>query len=65
MKLDEAIKVLKEDTEHPTARFLPDLLKAEQLGIEALERIRAIRKGLIYNEMLAGDKLPNETDGKQ
>lgn len=55
--LDEAIKELKKDTEHPTAHFMPDLLKAQQLGIEALELIERKRK---TNSLL--EWLPSETE---
>ena len=44
MTLEEAIKELKQDTEHPTADYLPKLKKAQQLGIEALERIKEFRE---------------------
>ena len=39
MTIDEAIKRLREDTEHPTAKYMPDLLQAQILGIEALQYI--------------------------
>jgi len=59
MTLDEAIKILRQDTEHPTAQFMPDLLKAEKLGIEALERLKEARKGGISLSPFVD--LPSET----
>ena len=43
MKIDEAIEMLTEDINHPTAAFLPKLREAEQLGIEALKLIKRLR----------------------
>ncbi len=43
MTIDEAIKILTEDTQHPTAGFMPELKEAEKLGIEALKQIKKDR----------------------
>lgn len=43
MNIEEAIKELRKDTEHPTAKYLPELMKAIQLGIEALEQRRELK----------------------
>ncbi len=52
MKIDEAIKILTEDTQHPTAGFMPELKKAEKLGIEALKRIQRDRQGTFVLPLL-------------
>ncbi len=66
MTLPEAIERLREDIQHPTAKFMPDLLKAEQLGIEALERLRDLRKHepqtLSTTWKRIFSKLPSETE---
>jgi len=38
MKIDRAIEILSEDLSHHRAKFLPDLVEAESLAIEALKR---------------------------
>jgi len=43
MRLQEAIKYLEEDCQHPTANFMPELQAAQRLGIEALKAIRGAR----------------------
>lgn len=55
-EIDEAIKELREDREHPTADYTPKLKAAEQLGIEALERERFMREYSGITELL-----PSET----
>jgi len=57
MTLVEAIKILMEDTQHPTAGFMPDLLEAERLGIGALKRVMQMRavKDNIALRLLIGE----------
>jgi len=40
IKVSKAIELLKTDIQHPTASFMPDLVEAEKLGIEALKRVK-------------------------
>ena len=57
-ELEEAIETLRGDIEHPTAKFMPDLLKAQRLGIEALE---FVKKGRDYPEF-PSCLLPSESE---
>jgi len=68
MNIDEAIKNNKQLLEN--IRFLESDRQSIQLGIEALERIRDIRKSMTgYPEQsywfreFGLDKLPSETEG--
>jgi len=58
-EIEEAIEKLKEDTQHPTSQYMPELLRAEQLGIEALEQIIQCRKVPFLQTCM--NKLPSET----
>ncbi|MBA7658575.1 hypothetical protein ES703_66534 [subsurface metagenome] len=44
MNPKNAIEILTEDIHHPTAKFTPELVEAEKLGIEALKRFIAMRE---------------------
>lgn len=59
MNIEEAIEELKKDIAHPTAKYTPDLQKAERLGIEALEKVKAVREG---REWVGIGLLPSETE---
>ncbi|GAJ18951.1 unnamed protein product, partial [marine sediment metagenome] len=60
MKLEKAIEILTEDINHPTAKFTPDLVDAEKLGIEALRRLERERK---HGRAGVWTRLPGETRG--
>ena len=65
-ELEEAVKELKKGIEHPTAGFMPDLQRAERLGIEALQRLQQLRH---YSDLNIRDltlkPLPSETEEEQ
>lgn len=70
MTIDEVIKELREDREHPTADFMPKLKAADQLGIEGLERLKELRGlvGIDYEvdwEKAVCRQLPSESPGKR
>jgi len=60
-ELEEAIEKLKEDTQHPTSQYMPELQKAEQLGIEALGKILLLRRTEINGQKVEPyTRLPSE-----
>ena len=59
MKIDRAIKILTEDTQHPTAGFMPELKEAEKLGIEALKFYEVIKADGLRSKAF---RLPSETE---
>lgn len=58
MSIDEAIKLLQKDLDDPGSVDIMDLNKAQELGIKALKRISAMRKGYRDRET---DLLESET----
>lgn len=58
MKLEEAIKTLKAHSNTYFRFYDQKLYDAEQLGIEALNRVLLYRKGMYIG---LGDKMPGET----
>ena len=61
MTLDEAIEIQKRNSEFGN----PEILKAQQLGIEALERLQLLRKDktiMCHEFAPCQDLLPSETD---
>ena len=59
MTIDEAIKILTEDAQHPTAGFMPELKEAEKLAIEALRVIESMRRIAVLDK---DNPLPGETE---
>ena len=57
MTLDKAIEILSEEVKHPYSAKKMSRPDAIKLGIEALERLRAYRKGNLYpiSELLPGE----------
>lgn len=58
MTIDEAIEILRKDLANPGSISIEDLNEAEQLGIEALKRLKALSP---YPHEYLGGPLPEET----
>ena len=63
MTIDEAIKILNRDIADPGSVSIEDVNEAEELGIEALIRVRDDR-GTSYSSVYqpTWDPLPSETE---
>ena len=59
MTIDEAIKLLNKDIDDPGSVDIMNVNKAEELAIEALKRLEAIR---LRDPIEALTKLPGETE---
>ena len=57
MKIEEAIELLNKDLDDPGSVAIMDLNKAQQLGIEAMKVLSALRNGIDipFDKLLPGE----------